>query len=176
MIGMWLAANAPHRISVLGLLCTSAYLPPESGWRDRAAQVRAGGMSAISAQVVARWLTAEYAAREPGVRSALIEALERIDPEGYAGCCDALAELDLRSSLGSIAAPTLVIAGAEDPATPPHHGARIVEGIAAGPGGRSGGPRLLVVRGAAHLANISAAAEVSVALLNHLRAVYDYGQ
>lgn len=176
MIGMWLAANAPHRIRVLGLLCTSAYLPPESSWRDRAAQVRAGGMSAISTQVVARWLTAEYAAREPGVRAALLDVLERIDPEGYAGCCDALAELDLRSSLGAIAAPTLVIAGAEDPATPPPHGARIVAGIKARPGGRSAGARLLVVRGAAHLANISAAAEVSVALLNHLRAVYDCGQ
>jgi 3-oxoadipate enol-lactonase len=176
MIGMWLAANAPHRISALGLLCTSAYLPPASAWGDRAAQVRARGMTAISALVVGRWLTADYAAREPGVRAALTAELERTDPEGYAGCCEALAGMDLRSRLGAIAAPTLVIAGAEDPATPPPHGARIAAGINAGPGGRAGGARLLVVRGAAHLANISAAAEVSVPLLNHLRAVYDCGR
>src|SRR6266576_2296762 len=47
------------------------------------------------------------------------------DPQGYAGCCEAIAALDLRSSLGQISAPALVIAGAEDPATPPWHGAQI---------------------------------------------------
>src|SRR5271166_6086310 len=44
MVGMWLAAAAPDRISALGLVCTSAYLPPTSGWQARAAQVRADRM------------------------------------------------------------------------------------------------------------------------------------
>jgi 3-oxoadipate enol-lactonase len=54
-----------------------------------------------------------------------------------------------------------VIAGAEDSATPPWHGAAIASGIA--------GSRLLVIRGAAHLANVSASGEVAAALLRHLR-------
>ena len=43
MIGMWLAANAPDRITALGLVCTSAYLPPAGDWRQRAARVRRRG-------------------------------------------------------------------------------------------------------------------------------------
>jgi 3-oxoadipate enol-lactonase len=68
--------------------------------------------------------------------------------------------MDLRPSLASITAPTLVIAAAEDPATPPWHGAVIASGIA--------GARLTVVRGAAHLANVSAPGEVGSALLGFL--------
>jgi pimeloyl-ACP methyl ester carboxylesterase len=83
-------------------------------------------------------------------------------PEGYAGCCEAIAAMDLRPMLGSVAAPTLVIAGAEDPATPPWHGAAIASAIP--------GARLRVIRGAAHLANVSQAAEVTAALLAHLAA------
>ena len=69
--------------------------------------------------------------------------------EGYAGCCEALAALDLHPVLGSISAPTLVIAGAEDPATPPDHGRAIADGIA--------GARFELIEGAAHLANIEKA-------------------
>jgi 3-oxoadipate enol-lactonase len=90
----------------------------------------------------------------------LVTTLEGLDPQGYAGCCEAIAALDLRSSLGSISAPTLVVAGAEDPATPPWHGARIASAV-----GRS---RLRVIRGGSHLANISQPGEVTVTLLAHL--------
>jgi len=85
-----------------------------------------------------------------------------VDPEGYAGCCEAIGAMDLRASLASITAPTLVIAGAEDPATPPPHAALIA--------GRISGSRLTVIRGASHLANVSAPGEVTAALLRHLLA------
>jgi pimeloyl-ACP methyl ester carboxylesterase len=84
----------------------------------------------------------------------------RLHPQGYAGCCEAIAAMDQRSSLGRISAPTLVIAGAEDPATPPWHGARIASAI-----GRS---RLRVIRGGSHMANVSQPGEVTAALLAHL--------
>lgn len=86
--------------------------------------------------------------------------LEGVDPEGYAGCCEAIAAMDLRPSLAAISAPALVIAGAEDPATPPWHGAQIASAISCS--------RLRVIRGGAHLANVSHAAEVSAALMAHL--------
>jgi 3-oxoadipate enol-lactonase len=162
MIGMWLAANAPDRIAALGLCCTSAFLKPASLWETRARLVRTEGMASISRQIVSRWFTQEFANREPAVPASFIAQLERTDPEGYAGCCEAIAAMDLRGCLRAITAPTLIIAGADDPATPPSHGA----GIAA----RIGGARLRVVRGAAHLANVSAATEVTAALLGHLRA------
>jgi 3-oxoadipate enol-lactonase len=37
-------------------------------------------------------------------------------PEGYARCCEAIRDADLRSILGRIAAPTLVVTGRDDPA------------------------------------------------------------
>src|SRR5262249_27457102 len=100
-------------------------------------------------------------AAHPGTVAGFVTTLERdVVPEGYAGCCEAIAAMDLRPLLPSVTAPTLVIAGAEDPATPPWHGAVIASSIP--------GARLRVIRGAAHLANVSAAAEVTAALLAHL--------
>ncbi len=85
-----------------------------------------------------------------------------VSPAGDAGCCEAIGGMDQRASLGSVTAPALVIAGAEDPATPPWHGAVIARGIA--------GARLRVIRGASHLANISQPGEVTALLLAHLLA------
>jgi 3-oxoadipate enol-lactonase len=162
MVGMWLAANAPGRIDVLGLCCTSARFPDTGLWVRRAAAVRADGLASISAQVVSRWFTPAFAGRFPPVPAAFAATLDGVDPEGYAGCCDAIAGMDLRPALAGISAPTLVISGSEDPATPPWHGAVIARGIA--------GSRLTVIRGASHLASVSAPAEVTAALTAHLLA------
>jgi 3-oxoadipate enol-lactonase len=163
MVGMWLAASAPERITALALCCTSAYLRPEQLWRDRAARARADGMASISRQVVARWFTPGYQDAHPGTVAGFVSTLERdVVPEGYAGCCDAIADMDLRPLLPSVSAPTLVIAGADDPATAPWHGAVIASAIP--------GARLRVIRGASHLANVSSAAEFSATLLAHLTA------
>lgn len=162
MIGMWLAASAPRRITALGLVCTSAYLPPASGWLERAAQVRAAGMASISAPSIGRWFTQGFTWHEPELVASFAAELERTDVEGYAGCCAAIAGMDLRGQLGAITAPTLVIAGDQDPATPPAHGAAIAAAIP--------GARLRVIRGAAHLANVGAPGEVTTVLADHLRA------
>jgi len=161
MVGMWLAAHAPDRITGLGLCCTSAFLPPASLWASRAAQVRAAGLAPIAELVTGRWFTAAFRAHDPVTVRALTVSLEHTGQEGYAGCCEAIGAMDLRPALSSITAPTLVIAGAEDPAAPPSHGAVIASGIA--------GARLHVIRGAAHLANVSAPGEVTAAMLGHLR-------
>ena len=162
MIGMWLAANAPSRIAALGLVCTAAYLPPRGDWRERAARVRTAGIAPISAAVISRWFTPAYAATAPDVVAGFRAGLERTDPGGYAGCCEAIADLDLRPDLPSITMPALVIAGADDPATPPEYGAAIASRIP--------GARLDVIPGAAHLAAVSAPDVVTTALVEHLLA------
>jgi 3-oxoadipate enol-lactonase len=161
MIGMWLAAAAPDRIAGLALCCTSAWLPPASMWTGRAAAVRADGSGSIAAALVSRWFTPAFAAAEPAVPAQFAAGLAAMRPEGYAGCCEAIAEMDLRPRLAAITAPTLVIAGDQDPATPPAHAAVIAAGIA--------GARLTVIRGASHLAAASDAAQVAARLAAHLR-------
>jgi 3-oxoadipate enol-lactonase len=161
MIGMWLAATAPARVAGLGLCCTSAYLPPASGWAERAALVRSAGTAAVAQQSVQRWFPAAYLGKHPGVAGSYAAMLGGIEAEGYAGCCTAIGSMDLRPALPSVRAPTLVIAGEQDPATPPPHGAVIASAVP--------GAQLRVVRGAAHLANVSAAGEVTARLLDHLQ-------
>ena len=160
MIGMWLAVHAPEQIDALGLCCTSAHLPPAGFWTDRAAHALAAGMASLAEPVVGRWFTPAFRARDPATVARFVTTVAGLDPQGYAGCCEAIAAMDQRSSLGRISAPTLVIAGAEDPATPPWHGARIASAV-----GRS---RLRVIRGGSHLANVSQPGEVAAALLAHL--------
>ena len=117
-------------------------------------------MASLAEPVVRRWFTPAFRAGDPATVARFVTMVAGVDPEGYAGCCEAIAAMDQLSSLGRISAPTLVIAGAEDPATPPWHGARIASAV-----GRS---RLRVIPGGSHLANISQPGEVTAALLAHL--------
>jgi 3-oxoadipate enol-lactonase len=165
MVGMWLAAHAPDRIGALGLVCTSAYLPPASGWQDRAAKVAAQGLGGVVEPSIGRWFTPSFAASEPALMASFAADLASADPAGYAACCLAIAGMDLRADLAGVKAPTLVISGADDQATPPEHGAAITAGI-----GRAGtGPARHIIVAGAHLANVSSAPEVTDALADHLR-------
>ena len=146
MISMWVAAHAPERVERLVLCCTSARLGPPSAWLERAAIVRADGVGAIADAVLGRWFTPAFAGAHPDVIERMRGILAATPREGYAGCCEAIAEMDLIPDLPSIAAPTLVIAGEQDPATPPEHGRRIADLIP--------GARFEVVSPAAHLATI----------------------
>jgi 3-oxoadipate enol-lactonase len=73
-----------------------------------------------------------------------------------------LEHADLHDDLPAIAAPTLVVAGADDPASPPEQAWRIAERIA--------GARVVVVPDAAHLANVEQAATVTELIVGHLDA------
>ena len=160
MVGMWLAANAPDRIDRLVLICTAAHLPPAGSWLARAEQVRTGGMPSVADAVLGRWFTPRFRAALPA-RVAPYRAMIAATPaEGYAGCCEAISTMDLLADLPRIVAPTLVIAGADDPATPPEHGERIHAGIA--------GSRLVVVPSAAHLANVEQPDAITHLILDHL--------
>jgi 3-oxoadipate enol-lactonase len=161
MIGLWLAAQAPERITSLVVCCTAITpMPSRQAWLDRAALVRSGGMAAISDMVPPRWFTPDFIARQPAAVAFVMDMLLGTDPEGYAGCGEAIAGMDLRPALGAITAPTLVVAGAEDPAAPPWQGALTAAGIT--------GSRLRVIRGASHLAPYQTPGPVTAAIRSHL--------
>jgi 3-oxoadipate enol-lactonase / 4-carboxymuconolactone decarboxylase len=160
MTAMWLAINAPERIDRLALCCTSAHLPPRETWTERAATVRAGGMEAVVDAALERWFTPALAERRPEAVERTRRALLDTPAEGYAGCCEAIASHDLRGQLGSIRAPTLVLAAADDPATPPEHGRLIADAV--------DGARLVVVERARHLAVVERPEESARELLGHL--------
>lgn len=160
MTMMRVAARNPERVNRLALLCTAAYLPPAQGWTDRAALVRADGTSAVAAAVVQRWFTPGYLAANTEAQQGYEAMVAATPAEGYAACCEAIAAMDQRAELSSIIAPTLAIAGADDPATPPDLLRDIVDAVPHG--------RLLVVPDSAHLANAEQPGAITPALLEHL--------
>jgi 3-oxoadipate enol-lactonase len=162
MTAMWLAINAPERIDRMALCCTSAHLPPRETWIERAATVRARGMAAVADAALERWFTPAFVQRHPETVDRTRRALLDTAAEGYAGCCEAIASHDLRGELGSIRAPTLVLAAEDDPATPPEHGRLIANAVA--------GTRLVVLERARHLAVVERPEETARALLGHLTA------
>ena len=163
MIAMQLALEAPDRVNRLVLSGTSARLGPPSAWEARADLVRAEGMGSVAGDVAARWVTQEYATAHPQTLAGLTAIVAATDPVGYAGCCLAIAEMDLTHRLGEILAPTLVVVGDEDPATPPEHAQRIADGI--------GDARLIRVPHAAHLPNLEHPEIVASLVLEHLSMV-----
>jgi 3-oxoadipate enol-lactonase len=160
MVGMWLATHVPERVERLALVCTSAYFPPAQNWIDRAATVRANGTASLADAQAGRWFTPGFRSREPGVVKNALAMLAATPDEGYAGCCEAIATMDQRPELPRITAATLVIAGADDPATPPPHGQVIADAVP--------GARLEIVPDASHLATLEKPDAVGALVTSHL--------
>ncbi|GAA2353541.1 3-oxoadipate enol-lactonase [Saccharopolyspora halophila] len=158
MTGMWLAENAPERIERLVPICTSANLTPPQAWRERAAAVREHGTASMFEATLPRWFTPALA-DDPGVRAKYSDMLAATDDESYAACCEAIATMDILDRLPEITAPTLVIAGAEDSATPPPHAEQIAASVP--------GAEVEVIAEAAHLANAEQPEAVNRLLLEH---------
>jgi 3-oxoadipate enol-lactonase/4-carboxymuconolactone decarboxylase len=167
MVGMWLASEAPERIERLVLCCTSALLGPKEMWDERIAVATEQGMDALVEGVVARWFTPDFFSSTPETVERAARMLRETNAEGYAGCCAAIRDMDLRSRLGEIRAPTLVIAGADDPAIPLDHAELIHDSIP--------DARLVIIPRAAHLANVEQPETVTRAILDHLVPVHDRG-
>jgi 3-oxoadipate enol-lactonase len=153
MTGMWLGVHAPERIDRLAICCTGMQLPTAEMWTERAALVRREGMDSVIEATIDRWFTPGFRERNPEVVDPIREIFLTTDPEGYAGCCEALAEFDMRGRLDVVKAPTLVIAGEDDPVGTPERAAAIGEEIE--------GSRVVVLPEARHLAAVEQAEAVT---------------
>ncbi|QTJ64914.1 3-oxoadipate enol-lactonase [Rhodococcus sp. ZPP] len=159
-IAQWLGAHAPRRVLSLSLLCTAAKFGEPHAWVERAAASRTDGPESLADAVVARWFSEGLAKRDPEFVRHYREMIAATSPEGYAACCDALADWDFTADLSRIAAPTLVLAGADDPSTPPSVMQVLADGIA--------GARFEILSPAAHVANLEQAGAVTALLREHI--------
>lgn len=159
LTGVWLGVHAPERVERLVLCNTAARIGDREGWNARIATVRGDGMEPIAAAAPGRWFTEGFCARAPEAVAQVQDQLRNTSAAGYAGCCAALRDADLRPQLSRIAAPTLVIAGSHDVATPPAVGRALADGIE--------GARYLELD-AAHLSNIEQAEAFTDAVLSFL--------
>ncbi|MGW3629570.1 bifunctional 3-oxoadipate enol-lactonase/4-carboxymuconolactone decarboxylase PcaDC [Streptomyces sp. NPDC005122] len=152
-VGLHLAVHHPDRVAALAVICSSAHFNGAGPWEERARTVRREGLAALAESANSRWFTPGFSVPR------LIEDQRTADPEAYAACCDALAAFDLRDRLPSITAPTLLVAGREDPATPPAHLREIADAVP--------GSSLTEIAGASHLAPVERPEAVTAALRGH---------
>lgn len=159
MTGQWLGIQQPQRIGRLVLANTAARIGSAGGWQVRAEQVRRDGMDAVADGAAGRWFTPAFIEREGHTVARMSGSLRAQDPEGYAGCCDALAGADLRAGVGSVQARTLVIAGEHDPVTTVDDGRWLAETLP---------DAELAVIAASHISNIEAEPDFTRAVLRFL--------
>jgi 3-oxoadipate enol-lactonase/4-carboxymuconolactone decarboxylase len=160
MIGQWLAANAPGRLTHLVLANTSPRLTDPSGMEARRAAVLGGGMSAVIDMVMQRFFSPAVLEADPPFVGSARRRVLTTDPVGYAGCCAAIRDMDQTALLAGLTTPTLVISGDADVGMPWHqHGGILSASI---PGAKA------VRLPAAHISNLERPRSFSAALLDFL--------
>jgi len=160
-VGMALALRVPERLERLVLCCTSAQFAPPEKWLERARTARSDGLEPLVNATLGRWFTPTFRTARPEAVARLRDQFLATPREGYAACCDALADWDARERLRSIAVPTLAIAAAKDPSTPPEQLELIAAAIP--------GAELVVVPDAAHLVNVERPEAFAGAILGQAR-------
>ena len=161
MDGQWLGANAPDRLDKLVLANTNFYYADKSPWADRIKFIREKGPAGFVDTNMARWLTEGFRQRNPQETERMKEMFLASNRDGYAECVGAIRDMDFRATNPGITAPTLVIVGAHDPATPPSYGEEIA--------GQIKGAKLVSLD-ASHISNVEQPAAFSKAVLDFLKA------
>ena len=163
MTGMTLALKKPDVLRSLVLCDTTSKDPlgDPALWQQRIDAVNASGsMEAMVETTVGRFLTPDTVKTRPAVADA-VRAMVRSTPiGGYIACCQAIAKLNLTDRLPRITIPTMVVVGADDPATTVEMARTIQKGIA--------GSELVILKNAAHLSNLEQADAFNAAVLDFL--------
>jgi 3-oxoadipate enol-lactonase len=158
--GQWLGLHAFDRIDKLVIANTAAKVGSKEAWLSRAASVRADGMQLVADGAAARWFTPAFIAQHPMRVADLVGGLRAGNADGYASCCEALAEADFRAEVAAIANKALIIAGQHDPVTTQADATFLQQHIA--------GARMTLLP-ASHMSNIEADAAFTQALLDFLK-------
>ena len=157
--GIYLGAHAAERFHKLILCNTAAKFGTAETWNARIQAVQSGGMKAVAANVVERWFTEPFRKAHPREIEVTRTMLENANPQGYLSCCAAVRDVDARPYLTNVGVPSLVLAGAHDPVTPPSEAQYLVSQI---PGSR------YAEVAAAHLSNIEARDDFNRHVVNFL--------
>jgi 3-oxoadipate enol-lactonase len=147
MTGMWLAVNAPQRLTKLVLANTAPKIGKLDAWNQRIKLVREGGTKAAAQPVVEKWFTPEFHAKHPDQIIKTRHMIETTSTEGYVGSCAAVRDFDFWENVPAIHAQTLVIAGTHDQSVPPSDAQKLAKQI---PGAR------FLELSAAHISNVEA--------------------
>lgn len=117
LIAQAVASAHPDLVRALVLSNTAAKLGTRDAWQARIDAVQAYGMAHIADGVMQRWFAPAFHANPEMAlwRTMMI----RTPVAGYTAACAALGGADQTAATGALRLPVLVIAGAEDGASPP---------------------------------------------------------
>jgi len=87
-------------------------------WQERARAVLRDGTAPQIEPTLGRWFTPPFRESHPEVVAEIAQLIRTTPPQGYAGCCNVIGELNLAGELRHVRAPTLVVAGSNDPGVP----------------------------------------------------------
>lgn len=159
VVGAQLALAHPQRISSLALISASARHTTPDSWRQRGVVVRTNGLEPVARSTPERWFTSGFAGAQPAIVEWAVQMVRTTDPGCYIAACEVLAAFDIREELSRIGVPALVVAGADDEATPPADARALVAGIP--------DARLAIVPGASHLVPVEQPGAVTELLIRH---------
>lgn len=148
VIAQGLAAERPDLLRGVVLSNTAPKIGTGEMWQERIATVRAKGIAALADPILERWFSKTFRSERAVDLAGWRHMLTRTPADGYAACCAALAETDLRDSTAGLRLPALVIAGSEDGSTPPDLVREMAESI--------DGARFELIRGAGHIPCVEA--------------------
>ncbi len=130
LTGLWLSRYQPQRLKRLVVANTAARIGNAEGWRQRAQLARRSGLASIAAASASRWFSEDFQQRSPQPVGELVTRLANGSAAGYAACCDALAQADLRTEIPQMNVPMLAIAGELDMVTTIEDAQTLVDGAA----------------------------------------------
>jgi len=162
MIGETFALKYPGMFLSMVLADTTSRRPPDADkmWGDRVRLAQEKGMKALVESTLARWFTEPYRNAHKDVMARIGSAIRATPVAGFAGCCQAIAKIDVLDRLKEIRCSALVMVGDQDHGTPPEMARLIHENLS--------GSELLIIPSAAHISNIEQAAVFNQALLGFL--------
>lgn len=165
MIGEAFALKYPGVFQSMVLADTTGRRPPdaEKMWGDRIRTVQEQGMAALVDSTLARWFTEPYRNAHKDVMARIGGYIRTTPVAGFAGCCQAIATIDVLDRLKEITCPALVMVGDQDHGTPPEMARQIHANLP--------GSELCIIPSAAHLSNVEQPEAFNEAMLGFLAKV-----
>ncbi|MDO5048282.1 MAG: alpha/beta fold hydrolase [Actinomycetaceae bacterium] len=165
MMSLWMAINRPERIQSFAMICSGPAIPPPSAWFEKAEAVRANGTESLVDATMERWFTEPHLAENgPGVQRTR-QTMTDCKDEGYAQCCEVIANMDNRGDLGKVKAPMGIIRAEFDGTLPKEAAEELADSVRAG--GNSN-VDIYFVSDASHQAAVEQPEQVAEALRAHL--------
>ena len=162
MVALAVAARAGDRVHRVVVSSTAPRVaPPPNGWDGRREAALRSGMAPLAGPMVERMFSAAFRERGDPLIGTLRAVFETMSPAGYAGAVAVLRDADLTDRLARVAAPTMVVAGQDDPLCPPEKQHALAEAL---PSAQA------VLLDCGHFPPVERPAEFARLLLSHLAA------